>query len=225
MDSSGPIDLGGSEEREVVIAFVDLTQFTALTDIHGDFAAAEASTMLSEMALELEVADTRVVKSVGDGVLLEAATRAGGMAAVVGLIEGVHEHGLEARAGVDYGPIVRRGADVFGRTVNLASRLSAVARPGKVAMARVMALQASRLGLPVTPLGLVDVRGFRESLELFSVDPCSHQGRWFTDPVCGMRVDEAGAATLATDDGQVFGFCSTRCADIFAVARKSNELS
>ncbi len=206
--------VGASDQADVLIAFVDLVQFTALTDVHGDIVGAEAATALSEMAVDLEDTSRRVVKSIGDGVLVEAATCADGIAAVVDLMEGVHERGLDVRAGLDWGPVVRRGDDVFGRTVNLASRLAAFARPGRIAMTRVVALEAGVGELPVTPLGPVDVRGFRQAIEVFSADPCSHVGRWFADPVCGMRVDAAAAFTLS-QEGHEFGFCSKRCADAF----------
>ena len=204
------------DASDVAIAFVDLVQFTALTDIHGDAVAAEAATTLSELAVALSGPRLRVVKSIGDGVLLEAETRADGVAAVVGVMEGVHEHGFEARAGVAFGSVVRRGIDVFGRTVNLASRLSSVADPGMVAMTRAMAFEASVAGLPVTPLGSVAIKGMRESVEAFSTNPCSHGGRWVVDPVCGMRIDAEGAIAMSDVDGRELGFCSRTCADLFA---------
>jgi len=36
-----------------------------------------------------------------------------------------------------------------------------------------------------------------------------------TDPVCGMRIDPATAATSREHDGTTFSFCSTGCADTF----------
>ena len=42
----------------------------------------------------------------------------------------------EVRAGVAYGDVVSRLGDVFGPTVNIASRLTSVARPGSVLIDR-----------------------------------------------------------------------------------------
>ena len=36
-----------------------------------------------------------------------------------------------------------------------------------------------------------------------------------TDPVCGMKIDPATAATTREHDGTTFYFCSTSCADRF----------
>lgn len=207
---------GSSDASAVVIAFVDLVQFTALTDVHGDLAAADAASALSDLAAHVSGPRLRVVKSIGDGVLLEATTRADGLAAVVSVMEGVHEHGFEARAGVDFGPVVRRDDDVFGRTVNLASRLASIAEPGRVVMTRAMAFEASSAGLSAMPLGFVEIKGLRKPVEAFSTNPCSHDGRWVIDPVCGMRVDADGAIAARDADGREAGFCSRTCADLFA---------
>ena len=131
------------------------------------------------------------------------------------IIERVHDLGLEARAGVDQGVVVVRRRDVFGRTVNLAARLATVAEPGMIAMTRPVASVAGEVELPVAPLGSRAVRGFLDPIDVFVADPCTHDGRWLRDPVCGMRVGADDAIAITRDGNVTVGFCSEQCAAIY----------
>jgi len=75
------------------------------------------------------------VKSVGDAVMLVSPDPERLVADVLTLVERVGEEGEdfpELRAGIAHGPVVRTGGDLYGHTVNLASRLTSIARPGTV---------------------------------------------------------------------------------------------
>ena len=114
------------------VAFADLTGFTALAQERGDATAAEVALKLAELATDTAARhDGRVVKLLGDGVLM----RFGGAAAAVGgsldLLERLEQTDMPpGHVGVAEGPIIARDGDVFGRTVNLASRISDVTPSG-----------------------------------------------------------------------------------------------
>ena len=76
----------------------------------------------------------RLVKTVGDEVLFVADSAAA--AALIGLelAETMAEDPMlpDVRVGIATGTVLTRMGDVFGRTVNLASRLTALAAPGTV---------------------------------------------------------------------------------------------
>ena len=77
----------------------------------------------------------RLIKTIGDEVLYVADTPADGRAhrPDPGRARRRGRRGLPARAGgVAHGPVVSRLGDVFGPTVNIASRLTSLSRPGKV---------------------------------------------------------------------------------------------
>jgi adenylate cyclase len=58
---------------------------------------------------------------------------AGAASAVVDAVRRLtEEEGLPAHAGIDAGPVIQRDMDVFGHTVNVASRLADRAAPGEV---------------------------------------------------------------------------------------------
>ena len=114
------------------VAFADLTGFTALAQERGDATAAEVALKLAELATDTAARhDGRVVKLLGDGVLM----RFGGVAAAVDgsldLLERLDRTDLPpGHVGVAEGPIIARDGDVFGRTVNLAARISDVTPSG-----------------------------------------------------------------------------------------------
>lgn len=101
---------------------------------HGDDVAAAAATKLAEVAdAGARASGGRVVKLLGDGVLLRFDSAVAAIGAVLALVAEVPRAGLPAaHAGVAAGRVVVRDGDVFGRTVNLASRVAAHAGPGQV---------------------------------------------------------------------------------------------
>ncbi len=61
-----------ADATETTIAFVDLAGFTALTETHGDDEAADLAERFTELARTALGSEDRLVKSIGDAVLLTA---------------------------------------------------------------------------------------------------------------------------------------------------------
>jgi class 3 adenylate cyclase len=129
-----------SEGREppsatpVVVAFVDLSGYTAMTDRAGDELAVRSAARLQELADDVARRHGgRVVKLLGDGAMLRLADVASGLPAVVELVEAIGASELPpAHAGIEAGRVIDRDGDVYGRTVNLAARIAAHAQAGEV---------------------------------------------------------------------------------------------
>jgi adenylate cyclase len=74
-----------------------------------------------------------VVKLLGDGAMLHLPDARRGVEAALDLVRALSVSlGISAHAGVHAGPVIERDRDLFGRTVNLASRIAETARPGEV---------------------------------------------------------------------------------------------
>jgi adenylate cyclase len=116
------------------VAFVDLAGYTRLAATEGDEQAAEAATLLHSLALEAaRPHNGRVVKLLGDGVVLTYPSTRPAVASVADLMGEIPGAGLPpAHAGIAAGPIVSRDGDIYGHTVNLASRISGHAAPGEL---------------------------------------------------------------------------------------------
>jgi adenylate cyclase len=92
-------------------------------------------------AREVVEPPVRLVKTIGDAVMLASPTPAPLVRTALALVEaGDAESGdgsfPQVRVGVAHGPAVARGGDVFGRAVNLASRVTTIARAGSVLATR-----------------------------------------------------------------------------------------
>jgi adenylate cyclase len=116
------------------IVFVDLSGFTRLTRERGDESAVRAATSLQRRADEAARRHGgRLVKLLGDGAMLRLTDATAGVAAALDLVETMGgERTLSSHAGVHAGPVIERDHDVFGHTVNLASRIADMAGPGEV---------------------------------------------------------------------------------------------
>ncbi len=117
-------------------------------------------------ALFAEVADRlarehggRVVKLLGDGALLQFPEAQAAVEASLAVLAAMPGAGLPSgHAGVHAGPLVLRDGDVFGRTVNIASRIADVAGPDEllVSDAAVAHLPADRFALEALGPQLLD---------------------------------------------------------------------
>jgi adenylate cyclase len=116
------------------IVFVDLSGFTRLTRERGDESAVVAASSLQRLADAIATRHGgRLVKLLGDGAMLRLTDATVAVAAALDLVEAMSGEGaLSSHAGVHTGSVIERDLDVFGETVNLASRIADAAGPGEV---------------------------------------------------------------------------------------------
>ncbi len=148
--------------RLPMIAFLDLTGYTDLTEHQGDSAAAALAARLVELVHEVAHRNGgRLVKVLGDGAMLAFADPAQGVLSGLELVERIPETGLPpARVGGHVGPVVFQGGDYFGSTVNLAARITDYARPREVLVSDEVALATDGLqGVNYQPVGPVSLKG------------------------------------------------------------------
>ena len=132
------------------VAFVDLTGFTRLTQEIGDEAAAALALRLGDVAVEtIRPHDGRLVKLLGDGVLIRFADVPSAVTATLDLLEALPRSGLSTgHAGIASGQLVNRDGDIFGRTVNLAARIADAAPDGRLWVTREVRGFAATGGVP-----------------------------------------------------------------------------
>lgn len=204
----------------ITVAFADLAGFTALTEAHGDLDAVSVIERFDAMARELASSHIRVVKVVGDEVMLAGDDPADAALAVLALATVVHATPRFplVRAGVHHGPVVARAGDYFGTTVNVASRLTSIANPGQViASSDVATAVRERTTAIVTDLGLRELRNLSEPLHVFELLASGNVAPGqIVDPVCRMRLDPVHRNVSIEVAGQTVRFCSEECARRYA---------
>jgi adenylate cyclase len=121
--------------REVAICFADLVGFTRLGEEVPADELGRLASRLETLALDVAAGPVRLVKTIGDAAMLACAEPEPLLDATLDLIEAADAEGADfpqLRAGAALGMALPRAGDWFGRPVNLASRITAVARPGSL---------------------------------------------------------------------------------------------
>jgi adenylate cyclase len=129
-------------EQQQVVGFADMVGFTSLTRRSTENELVAVVDRFDAVAADV-VADNhgRIVKMLGDEVLFVADSAADGAEIALCLLERAEaEEGVPSlRAGLAYGRVLSRFGDVYGSVVNIASRLTSIARPGSVLVDRGLA--------------------------------------------------------------------------------------
>jgi len=161
--AEGAFAAPASATRDMAVAFADLVGFTEMSRGMPPEELTALVERFEHLAAQL-VADAggRVVKTLGDEVLVTVNDVRAGAGLALSLAEAsAAELGREVRVGLAYGPVVPRLGDVFGPTVNIASRLTSLAFPGTVLADRGAATALrDEAAYEVTPLRRQSVRGY-----------------------------------------------------------------
>ena len=149
------------------ICFVDLTGFTRLTEERGDRFAADVAARLASLVKEISRRyGGSPIRWLGDGGMFHFRDPAGAVAAGLDMVEEAPAIGLPpAHIGIHTGPVIFQDGDVYGRTVNLASRLASVAQAGEVIVSEEVAQRSE--GARFQEVGLVTLKGVATPMRLF----------------------------------------------------------
>ena len=119
----------------MTVGFVDIVGYTSRSRQMSARALAEMVEWFERVVTDLVVQHGgQVVKTIGDEALFTLEDPVAGGRLALELVERSleDERFPEVRVGAAHGPVLARLGDVFGATVNIAARLTSVARPGKV---------------------------------------------------------------------------------------------
>ena len=145
------------------VGFADLVSFTRLVRRLSERELARMVQRFESLAYDVVLAHGgRVIKTVGDEVLFVAIGAAPAAAIALDLVEAMAEDEIvpDVRVGMASGRVISRLGDVFGNTVNRASRLTAVARPKTVLVDDAIAAGlASTSGFEMSALRRRTLRG------------------------------------------------------------------
>lgn len=205
---------------ERTVGFVDLAGFTALTDVHGDNAAVDLVEDFTRIgAAACDEAGAELVKTIGDAVMLVAATPSAGLGAVRRIFHETYERDSfpEPRAGLHHGAVVSRGDDYFGATVNLAARVTSRAGSGQALLTATMLEAARADDSDLVPLGPHQLRNVLAPIDLWVIEFCATHVDLSVDPVCRMRVSCQAAVARVRHNGVEHRFCSIGCVATFVI--------
>jgi adenylate cyclase len=153
---------------DVFVSFADIVGFTGLGERIelGELGALGAR--LTELALQHTRPPTRLIKTIGDAVMFVSPAAEPLLETTLDLVQLVEEDDdfPQLRAGVAAGLAVSREGDWYGPPVNLASRVTGVARPGSV-LATEDVRDAAPDGFAWSAAGTKQFRGLKERVPLY----------------------------------------------------------
>jgi adenylate cyclase len=158
----GRLDLG---RLRVTIAFADLAGYTRLTEEQGEEEAVGAVERFVEAVEHTLPDDARVIKTIGDEVMVVGADPGALVDWAVGFQTLVQERPLP-RIGIHHGETIYRDGDYYAPDVNLAARVAARSAGGEVIVTRPV-VDAAGPHLEFELIGEVRLKGFSDATELF----------------------------------------------------------
>ena len=163
------------ETQEGTIVFTDLSGFTEFTAMQGDEAAVALLEVQEEIVLERMGDRGRIIKNLGDGLLLWIANVCDAIEVSLALQERFEERSVEddlplwVRIGMHFGRPLRRGNDILGHDVNVAARIVDLAGPGEVLVSEACRERIDRPldGVTFEEIGPTIMRGLPEPVPLY----------------------------------------------------------
>lgn len=211
---TGPTTVDGFESTVATVAFVDLAGFSALSDVYGDASAIAVLTLFERFVREALGPQGAPIKWIGDEAMFGFADPQTALGVLGRLLPACRSEPLLplTRTGINHGPVLRRGNDLFGSTVNVAARIAAIASPGQMLATQSVADFATASGIVARGIGDVALRSIAEPVPLFAIDMAPLADAAWICPVCKMHAPFE-AYVKATPTGP--WFCSERCEDAY----------
>jgi adenylate cyclase len=207
--------LAGHHSVEMTtVAFIDLAGFSAITDIYGDEEAIGIIEIFEALVEEALRGHGPPLKWIGDEAMLafpEPELALEMLGRLLMLCRSEPKLPL-TRCGVSYGRVIRRSNDIFGATVNIAARVTALAGPGELLATQSVADVARKRQIVLRDIGNVSLRSVASEIPIFSLELAPATEPSWIDPVCKMHPPYSGFKLAPRDKPW---FCSSRCAQAY----------
>jgi adenylate cyclase len=155
--------------RPPAICFVDLTGYTRLTEERGDEVAAQLATSLASLIEDISRRHGgRPIRWLGDGGMFHFKQPGAAVLSGLDMVESAPRAGLPPmHIGIHTGPVIFQDGDVYGRTVNLASRIASYAQGGQVLASEETVARSRGPGVRFEPVGPVSLKGLNRNVNLY----------------------------------------------------------
>jgi class 3 adenylate cyclase len=156
-----------------IILFADIADSTALTERLGDAAFRAAARALDQrLRASMREADGTAVdgKVLGDGVMGVFTSAARAIEAARACVVASAEVELPLHIGIHAGDVIREEGNVFGGSVNIASRICGMCEPGEILVsATVRDLARTSAGVAFEDRGEHTLKGIDDAVRVFAV--------------------------------------------------------
>jgi len=224
--ASGPSAAEPDQQVVATFCFVDIAGYSALTESHGESAAADLVDGFTGLIQSAVGSLGKVQELSGDNAFLvfpHAGAALQSIAALYRQVAGMRDFPM-LRTGLHHGNALCRRGRYFGSTINVAARIAAQARAGEILCSATVVQgidAASARQCEVHPLGMVKLKNLPQRVDLYRIALSDTSRQFVIDPVCQMQVDPRRAAADGWFGAKQYWFCSAACARSFARAPSS----
>ena len=178
-----------TDHVEATVVFVDLAGFSAIADVFGDAAAIGVLDLFEKLVRDSVGEDGTLLKWIGDEAMLLFPEPARALQALSRLLPACRAEARIplTRCGLNHGRVIHRGNDIFGSTVNIASRITAFAKAGQLVATKPIAEIAEANGISAGALGPIQLRSIAQKIPLFVLELTEAADPAWIDPVCKMH--------------------------------------
>ncbi|NMN93871.1 adenylate/guanylate cyclase domain-containing protein [Antrihabitans stalactiti] len=153
---------------DIAVCFADMVGFTSLGEAATPTELAQLAERLDRVTTDAVQPPVRFVKTVGDAVMLISPDPNALARTVLKIFAAARTEKLPSlHAGIAWGPALPSAGDWIGRTVNLASRISAVAKTDVILVDEAMRNRLDGAELRCESAGVFNLKGYGEGRELF----------------------------------------------------------
>lgn len=171
---------GPGTRRLATILFADVAGYSRMMRADEEQTLGDLRAHLAEFVAPVVARfHGRIVKTVGDGVMVEFSSAVEAMRSAVELQRGMVERNADLpadrrqtfRIGLHLGDVIVTDEDLYGDTVNVAARLQALAEPGSIVLSRSVYEQVrDKLSLPFRDLGARTLKNIDRPVRVYTVD-------------------------------------------------------
>lgn len=202
-------------EENIAILMADLTGYSALTDAHGAFSAADLIDRYLEIVENSLVGDCHLKERTGDQVMIVSSSPDNLLATAMMISKQTckEKNFLLVHGGLHYGPILKRNNSYFGSTINVTARITSKAKAGTFWCSEefVKALAESH-SFPMESKGKHSFKNINGEMELMELAH-GFEDSFYVDPVCRMLILDKDAAIK--HPGEEVYFCSGGCLETY----------
>jgi class 3 adenylate cyclase len=163
--------------NRLVVMFADISGSTALYDKLGnELALQQITCTLGILIQEMNAHHGTLIKTIGDEILCtfpDAVTAINAACAMQLAVETQRHCGwlpVFIRIGLHYGDVILESNDIFGDTVNVAARITAITRPRQIMTTQaVVDLLSMDLRKKARPVMNTELRGKKKSIDVFHI--------------------------------------------------------
>jgi adenylate cyclase len=200
--------------ESATVAFIDLAGFSAISDVYVDSTAVAMLELFEGMVGRALEDYAPPIKWIGDEVMLSFPDPKAAIRALGNLLPACRDDPRLplTRTALHHGPVIRRASDLFGSTVNIAARMSALAAPGQLLATQPIADVAAAEGILVKDLGQTSLRSLPDQIRLYEIHLTPTPDPAWIDPVCKMHAPYVIFQRAAPSGPW---FCSKQCEEAY----------